>query len=233
MMIVLDVCHASFSCKMDNAAIKLEAFKLITFSGENISKFANEAQRLIKSIKDSYALPYQLRSKIITKICSTQSLYINRSMYKVLDKSLAMEKSHGPHRDPKGLELSTDYKEYGPLGLCVKMRELYSNLVTTKQQPAVSATIPEGNLGSATTNSDTSPRKNSNGRTCHDVESEYQFKGHPDCPKYKPSYDITGGGTTGGSTAGGKGNGDWKFISPNDENTIVTVSGAKYYFCKH
>ena len=54
-------------------------------------------------------------------------------MFDVLDGSLSMEKAHGPHRDPKLLESSPDYKEYGPLGVCVKMREAYSDLVTTKQ----------------------------------------------------------------------------------------------------
>jgi len=50
----------------------------------------------------------------------------------VLDRVLVMEKDHGPHRDPKALEKLADYKEYGPLGIYVKMRESYSNLVTTK-----------------------------------------------------------------------------------------------------
>ena len=63
---VLEVCHASFSSKMDDTAIKLEALELSAFPGENINKFANEAQRLIKIIKDRYALPYQLGSKVVT-----------------------------------------------------------------------------------------------------------------------------------------------------------------------
>lgn len=50
-MMVLEVCHASFSFKMDDAATKLEALTLVEFPGENISKFANEAQRLIKIMK--------------------------------------------------------------------------------------------------------------------------------------------------------------------------------------
>ena len=40
----------------------------------------------------------------------------------MLDKSLGMEKAHGLHGDPKRLKLSPDYKEYGHLGVCVKMR---------------------------------------------------------------------------------------------------------------
>ena len=52
-----------------------------------------------------------------------------------------MEKGHRPHRDPEVLENSEDYKEYGPLEICVKMREYYSDLVTTKQWLALAATI--------------------------------------------------------------------------------------------
>lgn len=145
-MMVLEVCHASFSSKMDDAAIKLEERELSAFPGENINKFANEAQRLIKIMKDRYALPYQLGSKIVTKLCATQSLYFNRNMFNVLDKVLAMKNAHGPHRDPKLLESSSDYVEYGPLGTCVKMREYYSDLVTTKQWPALAETIPSANF---------------------------------------------------------------------------------------
>ena len=60
LMMVIDICHASFSCKMNDTAIKLESLDLSAFPGENIGKFTNEAQRLIKVMNDGYALPYQL-----------------------------------------------------------------------------------------------------------------------------------------------------------------------------
>ena len=63
---VLEVCHASFSSKINDTTIKLEERELSAFPGENINKFANEAQRLIKIMKDGYALPYQLGSKVVT-----------------------------------------------------------------------------------------------------------------------------------------------------------------------
>ena len=51
-MMVLDMCHEPFSYKVDEAAVNLEALELSEFSGENISKFANEVQQLIKIMKD-------------------------------------------------------------------------------------------------------------------------------------------------------------------------------------
>jgi len=45
LMMVIDVCHVSFSFKMDDAAKSLSELTLASFAGENVSKFSNEAQR--------------------------------------------------------------------------------------------------------------------------------------------------------------------------------------------
>ena len=91
------------------------------------------------------------------------------------------------------------------------MREAYSDMVTTKQWPALAATIPAANLGSVTED-DSDPRKNANGRMCFYCGSEFHLRGHSDCPQTKtvssPRDDIS---------TGGKGSGDWKFITPADE----------------
>jgi len=68
-------------------------------------------------------------------------------MYNLFDKVLKMEKAHGPHRDPKLLEHTPGYKLYGPLGICVSMRESYLDLISTKQWSALIATLPSSNLG--------------------------------------------------------------------------------------
>ena len=103
-MMVIEVCHASFVYKIDDADIILTALCLAEFPGENVSKFSNEAQRLIKIMKGGYSLPYQIGSTLIRKVCTTQSDYFNCSMLNLLDKTLEMEKSHGLDRDPKMLE---------------------------------------------------------------------------------------------------------------------------------
>ena len=73
-------------------------------------------------MKGGYALPYQLGSQFLHRVCATQSLFFNRSMFNLFDKALVLEKCHGPHRDPKLLESATDCENYGPLALCVAMR---------------------------------------------------------------------------------------------------------------
>jgi len=122
LMMVLDACHELFEFKMDDAAKSLSELTLASFEGENVSKFANEAQRLIKIMKGGHSLPYQIDSQVIQKVCATQSHYFNRSMFNLLDQTLAMEKVHGPHRDPKMLECDPGYVKYGPLGVRLTLK---------------------------------------------------------------------------------------------------------------
>ena len=72
-------------------------------------------------------------------------------MFNLLNHALQMEKNHRPHRDPKILESDANYKKYRPLGLCVAMREKYSDLVIINQWSALAASIPASNFGAATT----------------------------------------------------------------------------------
>ena len=97
---------------MDEASKSLNALSLADFPGETISKFSNEAQRLVKIMKGGYALPYQLGSQLLKKVCNTQSLYFNKTMFNLLNKALALEKKYGPRRDLKLLEFVTDYDKY-------------------------------------------------------------------------------------------------------------------------
>ena len=70
-MMVLEDCHASFSFKMDEATKSLKNLVLIDYHRENINKFSNEAQQLIKIMKGKGALPYQLDYDILQKVCNT------------------------------------------------------------------------------------------------------------------------------------------------------------------
>ena len=98
---------------------------------------------------------------------ATQIPYFSCSMFSLLENVLAMEKLHGPHRDPKILEKDASYVKYGPLGICIDMREKYSDLVTINNWPALSAAILQGNLGEVNSNKESTetsdgPKKNRN-----------------------------------------------------------------------
>ena len=102
------------------------------YPDENVSQFANGAQRLIKNTMGSHALPYQLGSQLVRTVCDTKSTYFDRTMINLLDKVLTTEKANGPHKDPKLLESSANYIKYGLLGVCKEMREQYADLVCVK-----------------------------------------------------------------------------------------------------
>ena len=154
-------------------------------------------------------------------------------MYNLLDNVLRMEKAHGPHRDPTLLERTSGYTLYGPLGICVSMRESYSDLVSTKQWPALTATIPSSNLGYVQDKSGSEGKhKNPNGMKCHICGSEYHLKFK--CPDKPPTNGDgeknDGGQKNDGSTAR---NSDWRYCKPADDNATMTVNDLLYKYCKH
>ena len=67
-------------------------------------------------MKNGYSLPFQLGSSILKKVCNTQSLYFNWTMFNYLDKVTDMEEAHGPSRNPKLLENDPQYTKLGPIG---------------------------------------------------------------------------------------------------------------------
>ena len=151
-------------------------------------------------------------------------------MFNLLDHALKMEKDHGPHRDPKLLENETSYTKYGPLGLCVVIRERYSDLVTTGQWPALAEKIPNptSNLGAANVNES---QKNANGMKCHIYGSEFHLRAN---------YPKRETGTSNGNGTGTEGGNEtksslakWRCMHPLDENSTTIVNGTKYYFCNH
>jgi len=159
-------------------------------------------------------------------------------MFNLLDKVLAIEKAHGPHRDTKLLEKDPLYVKYGPLGLCVDVREKYSDLVTINNRPAHSAVIPQDNLGELPQNlsEPSGSRKKSNEFKCYECDSEYHRRNN--CPVKKKQLAEnrkkgSGSGTGDGNGYGVNANTDWKFIIPANENAIITIGGIEYFFCKN
>ena len=136
-------------------------------------------------MKGDYTLPYQLDSQLIQNVCATQSQYFNNYMFNLLDNELETEKAHRPRRDPKLLERDHLYVKYGPLGVCVNMREKYLDLVTISNWPALSVVIPQDNLGEVPqeVSDASSARKNQNIFRCHKCNSEYHLCNN--CPVRK------------------------------------------------
>ena len=243
-MMILEVCNASFTYDIDGARTSLTTIKLVDYPGENISDFADESLRLIKILQGGYSLPYQLGSQLLRKVCETQSMYFNRNMYVHYDKALAMERAHGPHKDPKLLELDPLYTDYGPVAVCDIMQREYALLVQLKDWPALRPIIPEGNYSSSFGNSGPNPH----GLLCHVCQSPDHFANN--CPNRSNGGECTNGGsnancdrTTNPRTGPGSQqnnppptrNGlpfsEWKYVHPTDLNDSFTLEGKKWYFC--
>jgi len=129
-------------------------------------------------------------------------------MFNLLDNALAMEKTHRLHCDPKLLEKDPVYVKYGPLGVCVEIREKYSDLVTINNWTAISAVIPEANLGEVPKlNSDQSDsnslKKNLSGYRCYECNSEYHLRDK--FPKQKRKLADKEDKGSGGNKSGGAG----------------------------
>ena len=129
-------------------------------------------------------------------MCKTQSYYFNFSMFNLLDKVLEEEKVHGPHRNPKLLKSSSGYSKFEPLRVCIQMREQCGEQVKIKSWPALTANIPQGNLGKVQEGSEKDSQKNKNSYKYHGCGSNYHFL--RDCPKKNEAGGINGGGGVSG-----------------------------------
>ena len=68
-------------------------------------------------------------------------------MLNLLDKVLEMEKAHGPHRNPKLLESLPNYSKFGPIGVCIHMRDQYGKEFKIKSWISLVSTTPQVNIG--------------------------------------------------------------------------------------
>ena len=96
-------------------------------------------------------------------------------MFNLLDKVLDIDKAHGPHRNPKLLESLPNYSNFEPIGVYIHMREQYGEQVNIKSWPALTTTIPQGNLGNFQEGSGRSPRKTRIDISIMDVDPTINF----------------------------------------------------------
>ena len=244
-MMILEVVNASTTHDIDAASKAFDALSLASFPGENINKFSTEALRLIHIMRGAYALPYQLGSKLLSKVDNTQSTYFNQQVHDLKKVARSMEIAHGCLRDPKLLESASDYKTHGPIPLCSSLQREYGELKKTNEWPALSSTLPEGNYTPG-------PRR------CFRCNSPNHLL--PDCPvpsEDTPATDNTpsAGARSGrnGGTGSRTGNGSnpppssgapspgasgasvpgavWKYIKPANLDQEIMMNGHSYFYC--
>ena len=86
-MMALDACNASVQRNVAGAQVKYDKLTLDSYPGEDVTELATEALQRIHILFGSYALPLNLETKLMKKVTSTSSKFINRKMFALLDKA--------------------------------------------------------------------------------------------------------------------------------------------------
>ena len=213
-MMVYEVVNISTSLGITKVSDQFKELVLATYPGQNISKFTDEALRLIRIMECGYALPYQLGSDLIEKVHQTDSTYFNMQVQLLLHKTRTMENSVGPIADPKTLESHANYDNCGPIALCNTLQTLYSDLLKANSWPAVAPSLPESNNATALYSSPSagSPKQRSSGSSTSDgpgpkADSNNTNQGVMLPPKI------------------------WKYIQPANEDQCIIVYDIKYFWC--
>mmetsp|Transcript_26176 Transcript_26176/g.37208 ORF Transcript_26176/g.37208 Transcript_26176/m.37208 type:complete len:302 (-) Transcript_26176:53-958(-) len=85
-MMVLETCHASTSHDISGVMKKFDELNLDSFPGENVTNLAGEALRLIKIMQSGYALPYNLGTRLLSKVSKTSDDYFNMVVFHLRSK---------------------------------------------------------------------------------------------------------------------------------------------------
>ena len=206
LMMVYEVVNASTSLDITKAGEQFKELTLSSYPGQNISKFTDEALRLIRIMECGYALPYQLGSELLEKVHQTESTYFNMQVQLLLHQTRTMENSIGPIADPKTLESHAEYSTCGPLALCSRLQTEYSDLLKSNSWPALAPSIPESNNAPAADFVSTTPDdKRSN------AASSSNNNNNPPGIMLPPKI--------------------WKYLKPADEDQCIVIHDIKYFWC--
>ena len=224
-MMILDICNSSADLDIETASDSFTALSLLDFPGENIEDFATEALRLIKIMQGGYALPYNLGSDLINKVCETSCPYFNRTMFSYMDEVRRMEDKIGASRDPSLLTRDHKYKEFGPVPLCALLQTEYATMTKRPNGwPALSAKLPQVNYVPDQRNAP-EQRGRSQSNVRFNIEPPRDSAPPPATDSPPTDTEMAAPVLLGAKV--------WKFIAPRDENQTLMVNDKKYSFCRH
>ena len=155
-----------------------------------------------------------------------------------MDKTRAMEAKY-VLKDPKLLYADADYKEYGPVGLCLLTSKAYGDLKKEGDWPALAPSKPtsEANLtpvspsssdtdtatltssSSDSSSTDSKPPLKRTTTSSSSTTNNSSTNNTSDCTKTKDGTPILSQHL-------------WKYVIPSDENQVLEDgSGKKWYYC--
>ena len=187
LLMALETCNASVSHDIDGAAQTFADLSLDTYPGENVADLSNEGLRLIRIMKGGYALPVNTGSRLLQKVARTSCEEFNRKVYNLLDSVKQMEHKYKV-LDPRKILQDPSYDKLGPLGLISTLHEMYGQLITDHDWPALATKLPQSNHAAANSSAKSGDRGDK-----HDINIKcFRCKGNhhvKDCPKRAKNKD--------------------------------------------
>jgi hypothetical protein len=236
LLMALETCNASVSHDIDGAAQTFADLSLDTYPGENVADLSNEGLRLIRIMKGGYALPVNTGSRRLQKVARTSCKEFNRKIYNLLDSVKQMEHKYKV-LDPRKILQDPSYDKFGPLGLISTLHEMYGQLITDHDWPALLATkLPQSNHAAANSSAKSGDRGDKHNIKCFCCKGNHRVK---DCPKRAKNKDRDADKDV------DKDSDDqppakkpkstlpaWRYVEPNDLTTaLVDDNDKQWKFC--
>ena len=236
LLMALETCNASVSHDIDGAAQTFADLSLDTYPGENVADLSNEGLRLIRIMKGGYALPVNTGSRLLQKVARTSCEEFNRKVYNLLDSVNQMEHKYKV-LDPRKILQDPSYDKFGPLGLISTLHEMYGQLITDHDWPALLATkLPQSNHAAANSSAKSGDRGDKHNIKCFCCKGNHRVK---DCPKRAKNKDRDADKDV------DKDSDDqppakkpkstlpaWRYVEPNDLTTaLVDDNDKQWKFC--
>ena len=149
-MMALETCNASVFHVVEGAKKKLEALDLNSHPGENVTNLAGKAQRLLKIMAGTNAVPVNTGLTLLIKLTHTSSETFNRKVFVLLDDVMTLESEY-ELTDPCLFAKDVNYKKCGPLALIATIWASHGMLLSQQHWLASAASLPQSNNSSVPT----------------------------------------------------------------------------------
>ena len=150
-MMAVETCNASVFLDVEGDKKKLEALDLHSFPGKSVTNLAGKAQQLLKIMAGAYAVPVNIGSTLLRKLTHTSSEIFTCNIFALLDEVMTLESEYDL-KDPCLLAKDENHQKYGPLALVATIEASHGLLLSRQRWPALSASLPQSNTSSVSTN---------------------------------------------------------------------------------
>ena len=185
----LEACNSSIFTDIRAAEEEFRTLKLINIPGHCVTTFTGQASKLLKTLQNRYSLPVDLGSCLLLNALGTESQVFNSAVSSWYLKVQLFESKYTT-LNPRSIQGDPEYIQLGPFAIIAWINGIYGQLVTQKNWPALTTSIPQAHtaavLPSSSSTSSHSGGGSSHSRGCFNCGSPTHFK--RDCPKPSKRY---------------------------------------------